>query len=243
MKSSPKTHQKTPVKSPVKPPQKTPQKTPAKAPQKVAAKMTVKKPASADQVGPGKAAKDEWVELFPHGISVGSDIGRPVLVLKDRNGIEVLPVWMHPLDAGVALAELSNSSGISPHAVTRRVLESLNVRLESCTFVDLVGHHQFVQLALEPLNADLQMADFANAKMGVKSATLASKKMLRVRADEAMSFCLQARARFFSTKAYMLRCRTLDTDLTHLEQNLTSGQAPGLKTEIEISSKKHPYVM
>ena len=180
-----------------------------------------------------KPRPQEWIELFPHGISVGSDIGRPVLVLKDKNGIEVLPVWMHPLDAGVALAELSNGSGISPHAVTRRVLESLNVRLESCSFVDLVGHHQFVQLALEPLKADLQAPGTAKP----------AKKMLRVRADEAMSFCLQARARFFSTRAYMLRCRALDTDLSHLEQNLTSGQAPGLQTEMEISSKKHPYVM
>jgi hypothetical protein len=196
---------------------------------KIDAKTDVE--AEATKQGPVKLLKadkkQEWVELFPHGISVGSDIGRPVLVLKDKNGIEVLPVWMHPLDAGVALAELSNSSGVSPHAVTRRVLESLNVRLNSCTFVDLVGHHQFVQLGLEPLKKEIG----------------STPKTLRVRADEAMSFCLQARARFFSTRAYMLRCRSLDTDLSHLEQNLTSGQAPGLQSEMEISSKKHPYVM
>lgn len=165
----------------------------------------------------------EWVELFPQGISVGSTVGRPVLILKDKHGVEVLPVWMHPMDAGVALAELSHGgSGGSPHAVTRRILESLNVTVESCVFEELVGHHQFVQVSLR---GDTQI------------------KTLRLRADEAMSFCLQAHARFFSTRPYMARCRDMDAELANLEQNLAHGLVPSLQAEMEISSKKHPYVM
>lgn len=164
----------------------------------------------------------EWVELFPAGISVSSAMGRPVLILKDKYGVEVLPVWVQPLDAGVALAELSQGSGATPHAVTRRLMQALGMKLESCTFVDLVGHHQFVQLNFE-------------GNETVKS--------FRLRADEAMSFCLQSRARFYSTRTYMARCRDVDEDLARLEQGLSEGTLPGLQAEMEISSKKHPYVM
>ena len=164
----------------------------------------------------------QWVEVFPHGISVGSALGRPVLILKDKQGVDVLPVWIQPLDAGVALAELSHSANATPHAVTRRLLEALELKLESCAFVELIGHHQFVNLTF---------------RGGGQTKTL------RVRADEAMSFCLQGEARFYSTRSFMARCRSLDADLSKLEQNLVHGQLPQLTAEIEISSKKQPYVM
>lgn len=172
--------------------------------------------------GDQEQALEQWIELFPHGISIGSTVGRPVLILKDKSGTEILPVWMHTLDAGVALAELSHSAVGTPHAVTRRLLESLGLKLESCSFIDLVGHHQFVNLTLRGED---------------------QVKTFRVRADEAMSFCLQGQARFFGTRSFMARCRSLDVDLSKLEQNLVHGQLPQLTAEIEISSKKHPYVM
>lgn len=218
--------------------------------------------------------KAEWVELFPHGISVGSALGRPVLILKDKAGAEVMPVWMQPLDAGVALAELSHSAGSTPHNVTRRLLETLGWKIEMCTFTELVGHHQFVNITLSSTQAGLASAApalFASATecapesapesapvSGAGSEThpeLKSRKnaqlknpqaetrSLRVRADEAMSFCLQGGVRFFSTKSLMARCRSLDADLSKLEENLVHGHLPQLTAEMEISSKKHPYVM
>jgi uncharacterized protein len=186
-----------------------------------------RKPAVKTRKKTGSAgAEFEWIELFPHGISVSTEMGRPVLVLKDKSGLNVLPVWIQPLDAGVALAELSQGSGSTPHAVARHLMSVLGLKLESCVFTDLVGHHQYVQLT------------FRSAGRGE-----AQMQTLRVRADEAMSFCLQARARFYSTPPFMARCRALDEDLSKFEQNLVHGQLPGLQAEMEISSKKHPYVM
>jgi bifunctional DNase/RNase len=174
-----------------------------------------------------EGAEFEWIELFPHGISVSTEMGRPVLVLKDKSGLNVLPVWIQPLDAGVALAELSQGSGSTPHAVARHLMSTLGLKLESCVFTDLVGHHQYVQLT------------FRSESDGPEAQT----QTLRVRADESMSFCLQARARFYSTPPFMARCRSVDEDLSKFEQNLVHGQLPGLQAEMEISSKKHPYVM
>jgi hypothetical protein len=164
----------------------------------------------------------EPIEIFPQGISVSTALSRPVMVFKDKLEIEVLPVWMAPLDAGVALAELSHTSSTTPHAVTRRLMELMDIKLETCSFVEIVGHHQFVELKF-------------NGAGGAKT--------LRVRADEAMSFCLQGRAKFYSTRDFMARCRSLDSDLQKFETNILEGAVPGLQAEMENSSKKHPYVM
>jgi hypothetical protein len=164
-----------------------------------------------------------WVELFPAGISFGTGVGRPVLILKDQNNIDVLPVWMHPIDAAVGLSELSTGSGTTPHAVTRKVFEAIGLKVESCTFVELIGHHQFVLLRFK----------------GSKKLTA-----LRVRADEAMSFCLQGKVRFFSTKEFMARCRDMDQDLSVLEETMgRGGHTSGQFVDPETDSKKHPYVM
>ena len=171
-------------------------------------------------------APEQMIELFPNGISVGSALGRPVLILKDKSGVEVLPVWMQSLDAGVALAEMSHTTGATPHSVTRRVLEALGMYLESCTFVEIVGHHQYVLLTLR---STIEGSDLV--------------KTLKVRADEAMSFCLQGRTRFFSAKSLMVTARSLDADLTRFEENLVHGQLPQLTAEIEVAAKKQPYMM
>jgi len=175
---------------------------------------------------PKAQSQEPWIELFPSGIAINSGLGRPLLILKDKSGNEVLPVWMHPLDAGVAMAELQEGLGLTPHVVTRKVLEAVQLKCESCTFVDLVGHHQYVQLLFRPL--------------GDSSA---APQILKIRADEAMSFCLQAKARFFSTQSYMTRCRGLQAELGSLEENLQNGQLSALRNEMENSSKKHPYMM
>lgn len=163
-----------------------------------------------------------WVELFPSGISFGNGVGRPVLVLKDKHQVEVLPVWMNPLDAAVGLQELSTGSGATPHSVTRRILEALDVNLESCHFVELIGHHQYVALRFQGSDR---------------------LKALKVRADEAMSFCLQGKARFFSTKEFMARCRDMEQNLSELEGTFGKGSLAAIQAEREIVSKKHPYVM
>lgn len=164
----------------------------------------------------------DWVELFPQGISVTTNLARPVLILKDKTGSQVLPVWMDAIDAGVAIAEGTEGSGASPHAVTRKIMDAFGWKLEACVFVDLIGHHQFVHVGFS----------------GVVAGADAPKKTVRLRAGEAMSFCLQGGARFFATKAYMARCRDLNVDLLKFESTLVHGQGHDISLE-----KKNPYLM
>lgn len=176
---------------------------------------------------PGKANPEEWIELFPNGIAVENSLGRPVLILKDQTGGEVLPVWMSPIDAGIALADMSKTTGITPHIVTGKILEGVGLKAESCTFIDLVGHHQYVQLTFKPLETPANRPPM----------------VIRLRADEAMSFCMSANARFFSTKSYMTRCRAVDSELNSLNTGFADGTLPSLQSEMENGSKKHQYMM
>ncbi|MES2854532.1 MAG: hypothetical protein V4692_01660, partial [Bdellovibrionota bacterium] len=112
---------------------------------------------------------EEFIELFPSGIAVENTLGRPVLILKDETGGEVLPVWMSPIDAGIALADMSKTTGITPHVVSGKILEAVGLKADSCSFTELIGHHQYVQLTFKPIETPANRPPLA----------------VRLRADEA----------------------------------------------------------
>ena len=71
-------------------------------------------------------SKDEWVEIFPYGVTIAADDRRPVLIFKDSKEKIVLPVWLSTLDAHMALS--GDSEGLrsqSSHGVSLKVLKSL----------------------------------------------------------------------------------------------------------------------
>ncbi|HVK60041.1 MAG TPA: hypothetical protein VM432_00775 [Bdellovibrionales bacterium] len=177
---------------------------------------------------------EEWVELFPSGIAVENSLGRPVLILKDQAGVDVLPVWMNPIDAGIALADMTKGTGLTPHVVSNRILEAIGLCADSCSFVDLVGHHQYVQISFKPVE---------QKTISTAPVALLGPMQLRLRADEAMSFCMTSKARFFSTKSYMTRCRALDAELTQLGNGLVEGSPFGAISALEKGTKKPQYMM
>jgi bifunctional DNase/RNase len=151
------------------------------------------------------ASGEAWVELFPYGLSLVSPEGRPVLILKDGREESTLPVWMHPH---------ALSQGEETHEFTAQVFRELGVRVTHCQINEINGHRQYAQV-------------FFDGHPTLKS--------LRVRADVSMSFCLAFKARFYSTKAFMMRCRDVDAQMMQLEQ--------ALKNHPNFGSKSHPYVM
>jgi hypothetical protein len=151
---------------------------------------------------------------------------RPVFLLKHEASGETLPVWMHPLDASVALQELGQGELGSPHAVTRQLLSRLGITHGRCYFVDRVGHHQYAVLHLTT-EAGLELPGGA----------------IRVRADEVISFCLALKVHFFSTKEFIAQCRVLNQELEKLQEGLLTGTAGEVFPELEIDSKKTGYMM
>lgn len=140
------------------------------------------------------------IEVFPYAISLSSPQSRPILILKSKDGRDVLPVWMSPVDAGIAIADSQvHLPASSPHRLTQRILKQIGIELESCDFVEVVGHHQYVDLKFK---GDERI------------------EKVRARADEAMSFCLVQKAKFFSSREIMNRSRDLNEELAKVEQKV-----------------------
>ena len=142
------------------------------------------------------------IELEPFGMTPGMDGGRPVMLFRQKDGDATLPVWLSPLDAGVALGQRGTRlSGASPHDVSLNILNAIGLRVESCRFADVRGHQQYVELT------------FRGSRR---------LKTLKFRADHAVSFCLQARAKFYCTREYIEKCRDVDASLDRFAPALNS---------------------
>lgn len=157
----------------------------------------------------------EWLELTPFGITVHSPNARPILLLKSEDESETLPVWLSPVSAGMALADLSKAEVAGdPLAVTRKVMRAFGAELVRCDINELVGHHQYAVL------------HFAGNSQLTR---------LRVRAEDAAAFTLGLGAPFFSTKEHMMQCRQIDAQLGDFEKALLANP--------ELGSKKHLFMM
>lgn len=154
------------------------------------------------------------LELEPFGMSAGMDRSRPVMLFREKGGDAVLPVWLSPVDAGIALTQHNVSAfAMSPHDVTMTVLKNLGISVESCRFTEVKGHMQYVEIR------------FTGSR---------KIKELKFRADHAISFCLQARAKFYCTREYLEQCREIDADLSIMEKTMTR--------PMEARRTGHPYL-
>lgn len=159
--------------------------------------------------------KSQWLELTPFGITVHSPNARPILLLKSEDGTETLPVWLSPVSAGMALADLSKEEVAGdPLAVTRKVMNAFGAELVRCDINELIGHHQYAELHFK----------------GNPFLT-----RLRVRAEDAAAFTLGLGAPFFSTREHMMQCRQIDAQLGDFEK--------AISVDPELGSKKHPFMM
>ena len=135
----------------------------------------------------------ETIELEAFGLTSGMDKARPVMLFREKNGEAILPVWLSPLDAGIALTQHNSQAfTMSPHEVTLAALKQLGVSLSECHFTELKGHQQYVDLK------------FTGSR---------KLKTMHARADHAISFCLQARSKFYCTRGYLQKCRDIEAEI------------------------------
>ena len=141
--------------------------------------------------------QSETIELEAFGLTSGMDKARPVMLFREKGGEAVLPVWLSPLDAGIALTQHNAQSfTMSPHEVTLEALKQLGISLSECHFTELKGHQQYVNLI------------FTGSR---------KLKSMQARADHAISFCLQAQSKFFCTRGFLNKCRDIEAEMTHAQ--------------------------
>jgi uncharacterized protein len=150
------------------------------------------------------SAKSEWIEMFPFGIAMGANNVRPVMIFKDKSEKRVLPVWLSPMDAGIAVAQTNapyqtgaRSIG-SPHEISWQVLKEFGIDLEKCLFKRVTQNQQFVEL---------------HFTVGKSKKNHLSAQVIEARAHDAISFCLRSGCKFFATLEYIESSRVLESEL------------------------------
>jgi hypothetical protein len=168
------------------------------------------------------SSKSEWIEMFPFGIAMAANNTRPVMIFKDKAEKRVLPVWLSPMDAGIAVAQANSRypsggqvSG-SPHELSMQIMRTLHLEIEKCLFKTVKGHHQYLEIHLR-------------STKGRKLA--AGVSILESPADDAISFCLRSGCKFFATGEYIERSRVLEGEMMVL------GSQMGLSEQ-----NPHPYL-
>lgn len=145
-------------------------------------------------------AKSDWLEMEPFAVTASADEMRPVMLFRVVGGEDVLPVWLSPIDAGIALTQHQGRvAPISPHDLSLKVLETLGVRLERCLFSEVKGHHQYVEL------------QFSGSR---------KLKSLVARADQALSFSLQAKAKFYCRPEYIHESKVVNAEMVGVHNDL-----------------------
>ena len=135
------------------------------------------------------------IKLSAYGVSLVPDPNRPVLLLRDEGGQYTLPVAINPLEAGATLSQFNrNVLAVTPHKVLETLLQSLEIKIQKCVFVEIKGHYQFVRL-------------FLHNHPHLKS--------MKLRAEEAMSLCLHLNVDLYASREIIMASRELHLQRSH----------------------------
>ncbi len=146
-----------------------------------------------------------WLELEPWGISVGHEEPRPSLLFKVVGSEQVIPIFISSSEAAVVLSR-NQAQQSSPHGASLLMFEHLGYKANECRFVDLQGHHVYVEVNL------------TGTKRGKKP------QVVRARADQALSFCLESGAKFLCQESLLRKMRDLKLDMDALTQGFMGHQ-------------------
>jgi uncharacterized protein len=144
--------------------------------------------------------QQDLIELKPYGMSLHNDTTRPFLLLKDVTGQYTLPVGINQIEAGVTLIQSSNNQALgTPHTFSEKLLNSLDIKIERCIFVEIGGHHQYVRVYM------------------VGHPRFQS---LKLKAEDAMSLCLHLKVPFYATASFIQRSKTMTAEVSDSAKNL-----------------------
>lgn len=152
---------------------------------------------------------EDLIPLKVYGVTLGDSSQRPTFILKDETGKHILPVPVTPMEAGVAMQQANQGVlPTTPHRVTEKLLETLNIRIEKAVFVEIRNHLQYVRLYFD-----------GHPSYG----------SLKVRADEAMSLCLHLNVPLFVAPQILKKSKIMQEENQGILQDLRLNQGAHIK--------------
>lgn len=157
----------------------------------------------------------DLIRLMPYGLSLTNDTTRPFLILQDEDKKYSLPVAINQLEAGVTLTQSAHSAEpLTTHTFSEKLLESLDIELERCVFVEIKGVHQFVRLYMK---------------------NHPRYHSMKFRADAVMSLCIHLKTPIYATQNFINRSKIMSAEM--------AGTARGLADNPLATIKPHNYLM
>lgn len=143
---------------------------------------------------------DELIEVTAYGLSVGQEMGQPLLILKSIKHDLTLPIPINPLEAGITLAQSNRSiAPVSPHKATAALLKAMAIKIEKCVFVEIKNSSQYVKLFL-----------IGHPQL----------RTLKVKVEEVLSLCLHLEVPIFATREFIARSRVLVAEIDDQRRSL-----------------------
>lgn len=165
--------------------------------------------------GQDQKVEASWIEVFPYGVTSGLERGRPVLLFQDEAEKHMIPIWVSPVEANVAVSQhYVTTDATSPHNLSSRIFKDLGLKIEKCVFNEVRGNHQYMDIHLGLLPAG---------------------KVIRSRVDQCLSLCMHEQARFFCTPEFIEQCREQDSELSSLLM--------GAELHPDFIKNPHSYLM
>jgi len=135
--------------------------------------------------------ESDLVELKPFGLSLTNELAKPFMIFKDLKTEQLtLPVPLAPIEAGLILAQSSTQNVPAvPHRFVEMLLNSMDISIEKCIFMEIKGLNQYVRLFL-----------VGHPKYN----------SMKLKASEALSLCLHLKVPFFATKEFIQKSKKMN---------------------------------
>ncbi len=161
-----------------------------------------------------KIEDNELIQIVPYGLSIGNEMGPPVMIFKALDRDLTIPLMINALEAGVTLAQ-SNKSTVpsSPHKGTKQIFEAIGLKILKCIVIEVRGSSQYVRLVFDGIYAN---------------------KSLKLKASDILSLCLHLEVPIYTTKEVAVRSRVLIAEVDEQKKQLLSNPT--------IVQNKHLYM-
>jgi hypothetical protein len=150
----------------------------------------------------------ELTEVKAYGLVMGIEKAKPIMLFKGNTDFDVFPVWLTQIETSLFLSESSpkgaRKNGTHYHRTTLQILESLNSEIVACEFLNVENQIQEVDLILNKTGTSYSFS---------KEAKNTWVTRVRARADEVLTLCLIAKARFFATAEFMTKSRFVNVQM------------------------------
>jgi bifunctional DNase/RNase len=130
------------------------------------------------------------LELQVYGLVVGPHQPRPMLLMKEKLGGQLLPIALNTLEAQVLAFGSDRPEG--PLGSTWELLKALSAQIQKCQFREIRRGRQVLEIYVT----------------GPSSTAGSMTQMIETFAESSMSFALGSKAPIFATQKFIDQCRT-----------------------------------